>query len=568
MRSTRRRIAEVLLVIPPALALIGCDNDPAVIERRAGQDIVAARLHASAGTLPAAEKSRTDLNNIANTAGESLGTKALAKAAAADAAQIAANLHLAEVSRARAELNRVVQDLRVLTAQLRSLGTTAAGTTARDPKRVVDGITGELIPAARGDGNRADWLAFESGMKGLPTLATVSQRKSQIESEIARRNEQIAQLESQRSSLIEQANERLRISESSKGQESVDAFRQSADLRENAEGLSSQIMLVQAEIIPFQADLALAEQQEATINAGIAALEARRGQIAQTWQSDTQALAAIEQAGTALISGGGEGAFTLEAKLNEYKAAREALDEAYAAAEAALKNAVEDLAAAVTSADQLARGAGTFTDANSPEAKAFALLRDSGVNAVAYRVRQAHVLNHLAIAQLAASTEAARTLAEMQSLTALAGGDSPLPTSLRDRIRSLTAGLVDQLTKASTSLGEAGLASQQEASTLLSGVIDGASRDQALRNAARASNVLVTYTPVLAEHTLVVDKANPARALEQAARAASAARQDQVRLPILPPRLQAAMGSVPSTPVESPSETPETPATPDAPVEQ
>jgi hypothetical protein len=550
MRAPQRRPWTTLLSIAGASAslfLVGCDNDSAVLERSLGAQIAAGRATASGMTTEDVATARQKLESVVQQA-QDAGTKAQARATAAQIAFHSGQAQHAAVIRERTRIDRTLADLDLLVLRLRDVATTVEGGRALDPAKVSASISDQLVPAARGDGNREHWMEFSTGIGGLPTLSALQQRKSTLESEIARRKERIAELTRQRDSLVEQSNQALAQSEGETGQSAVESFRRGMELREQADGVSTQITLVEAEIVPIEADLSLAQRQEEEVKRGIESLERRKADLAASWTNTGEMLKSMDQLAMTLVAGGEAGAFTIEGKLAELNQQVAELTRAREAVTEALQSASDDYAAAATAADELRRDPNMANlDSQSPEAAAWRALTDFAVNGSTYRLQQAYALESLASVQAADAAQNAGRLRVREMLSTVAGR---LPDQSKARLTSALGQLPGTLEQDLSGALQNAEQTYQQAEDLLAGIIDGRVPSRPIQDGAKIARVMVLYGQSQLEtvKTLAGQKGDPAPRLKAAAEAAAQLRNDGVRLPTLPPNLQAILPAAP-TPV-------------------
>lgn len=556
MTALARRLPTIVLSAAAAASLLlltGCDNEPALRDRALARQIADQRA-AAAGLMPdQVDAARTRLDKIFADA-ENHATKSQAKAMSAHLSFQSAQATLILLEQQRARVDLLLSDLTRLAIRLQGVADDTAAALALNPQPVLASIGDQLVPQARGDGNRELWLPFDKGMGGLPTLSGAQQRRSALESEIARKREQVEQLARQRDSLVEQSDEAMRQSESEKGQASVDAFRRGADLRQQADNVSARMLLLEAELIPLQASLALITEQEEKVKSAIAVLEARKADVDASWSLTRQLLMSLDQSGLGLVAGGDAGAFTVEGRLVELNAALEEAARLRDDALAALKRASDDFNSAAAAADALRRDpAMANLDSAALEMPAWRALTDYAVSGASYRLHEAIALQASANLQLA---EAAQTALRARVREALAVVAPKLPEQSRARLNTVMSGMPASVAEERSSAIAAAEAAYKQADDVLAGIIDGRVPVKTVQDAAKVLRVLSLYGLAQVEQVKAsVGVPAETQAKMQAAIAfARQVRDDGVNLPSLPPALAAALQDAPRETTPPPGE--------------
>lgn len=546
MTAHARRLPTFVLSAAAAASLLltGCDNEPALRDRALARQIAEQRASAAGLQPEQVDAARDKLDKIF-AAAENHATKAQAKAMSAHLSFQSAQVAIVGLEQQRTRADLVLSDLTRLTSLLDAVAGDTAAAAALNPQPVLAMIGEQLVPQARGDGNREFWLAFEKGMGGLPTLSGAQQRRSSLESEIARRREQIAQLARQRDSLVEQSSEAMRQSESEKGQASVDAFRRGADLRKQADDVSARMLLLEAEIVPLQASLDLTAAQEEQVKSAIASLDARKTEVDERWSGTRQQLMAFDQSGLGLVSTGDKSAFTVEGRLEELNAALAEVARLRDAALSALKRASDDFNSAAAAADALRRDpAMANLDSAALEMPAWKALTDYAVNGAAYRLHEAIALQATANLQLADAAQAAARVRVREGLVAV----SPkLPEQSRARLNAVMADLPAAVVEERNAALAAAEATYKQADDVLAGIIDGRVPVKTIQEQAKVMRILSLYGLAQVEQV----KANSGMPADTQAKMQSAiafarqVRDDGVALPSLPPAIAAALRATP-----------------------
>jgi hypothetical protein len=553
MTAHARRLPSIALsaALAASLLLVGCDNEPALRDRALAGEVARQRA-LSAGLLPEDVRAATQKLDAIFADAENHATKAQAKAMSAQLSYQSARLALVQLEQARTRVDLLLGDLAQLTNRLDSIATAVAAARALNPQPLLASVGEQLVPQARGDGNREIWMAFDKGIGGLPTLSGTQQRKSSFESDIARRKEQIAQLARQRDSINEQAAEAMRQSESEQGQASVDAFRRGADLRQQADNLSARILLLEAEIIPLQASHDLTVTQEERVKTAIAGLEALKSDADASWFATQQQLQSLDQVGLALVAGSDTGTFSVEGRIVELNKAIEELTQARDDAMTALKKASDDYNSAAAAADALRRDpAMANLDPAAPEASAWKALTDVAVAAAGYRLDEAFALQTTANALVAEASQLALRAQVREGLLAVA---AKLPEQSRARLNTvlgqMPANVVEERDK---SIADAE-ATYKQADELLEGITSGRVAVKSVQDAAKALRVLTLYGLAQVEQVKALSKlpGDYAAKRRAAVEYAQQLRADGMELPNLPPAIRNALatspGPAPATP--------------------
>lgn len=549
MTASARRLPSIALsaTVAASLLLAGCDNEPALRDRALAREVARQRSLAAGLLLGDATTDSTKLDAITQkldsvfAAAENHATKAQAKAMSAQLSYQSARLALVQLEQARTRVDLLLNELSQLTNRLDSLATEVAGANALNPQPLLASVGEQLMPQARGDGNRETWMPFDTGIGGLPTLSGTQQRKSAFESDIARRKEQIAQLSRQRDSLNEQAAEALRQSESEKGRASVDSFRRSADLRQQADNVAAQLLLLQAEIIPLQASLDLTVAQEEQVKTTLAGLESLKNDADASWLATQQQIQSLDQFGLTLVAGSDAGTFSVEGRIVELNRELEELARTRDAALAALKKASDDYNSAAAAADALRRDpAMANLDSTAPEAAAWKTLTDVAVAAPGYRLDEAFALQTTANALVAEASQLAFRARVCEGLVAVA---ARLPEQSRARLNTvlaqLPASVVEERDKAITQAE----AIFKQADELLEGITAGRVAMKTVQDGAKALRVLNLYGQAQVEQVKAISRLPFNYAAKRGATLeyARQLRAEGMELPNLPPVVRDAL---------------------------
>ena len=177
---------------------------------------------------------------------------------------------LRDAERSDLTASQIALQIAAIGAQLGNSAVLVQGYQKLDPSAAKAEIE-KRITEATGAPNQAKWIT--EGNVNIANLNAATQEVSRIQGEIAKRQGQIKDLDTQRVAALEEADKAMKSSDASKGQESVDAFKQGSGARKKAADLQANIDLINGQLMPLQQDLAIAQGQQQIVQAAINAYQ-------------------------------------------------------------------------------------------------------------------------------------------------------------------------------------------------------------------------------------------------------------------------------------------------------
>lgn len=566
-RSRPLAIAAIAAAVAVASTLTaGCDSAANQSDRSAAAQVADARDALAKGSDPA--QAQQLLESAAGSATDAT-TKVQAKSLLGQVLMRDARDLSWEVDRLDRDAQRLCTEITQLSGQVQLSAQLAQGYAQLNPQPVIDSLRSRA-DEARGGADRPVW--FDSDGVKFPSLTAAAQQISKLEGEIAAKQEEIRQLDSQRVAALKVAEDSAAEAEQASGRAAVDAFARSSNARRQASDLGTQIEMVNADLRPLQEQLAIANAQKQYVGNAAAQLEEQSKLLQQGWETIQKSGAQQLELARRITSEAGKGVAlqpiegvqvqALPAASMEEKAAK--LAEIVAQADENRSKLVELLGeaakhlgdaaqAAVSERGELQRVEGEYPSAPTGQRAAWKATRNA-LSPGMYQVDQAEAFRMLgATHQNHAFMLQARIKAAEAARTALEAAKLPVPAPLQN------GALMEKYT---TAMKEAD-AAYKEADDLLDSVVKGNAEldnDRAAVAAARPQRLYGLYR--WAGLAADMGDAEAAKAhMESAKNEIADAVSQQVRLPRLPQELQAmvdeatkASATPPATP---PAETPE-----------
>ncbi|HEV8291085.1 MAG TPA: hypothetical protein VGP94_04155 [Tepidisphaeraceae bacterium] len=202
--------------------ITGCEKDESAADRRVSENIQAAReTYYKKDGGP--EKSHKLLEAAARETTASNASKATSKALVGQSNYALAISHLPELNAAEAEALRVVREINRIGSEL------------GDEVFLIDSLKGSNPSAGATDPLKA---LSANKAKFAAQVAELDKTIQQLQTKRQELISKIASLDTEQKSKVEMGNALLQKSEAAKGQESVDLFKQSADVRRSASMLA------------------------------------------------------------------------------------------------------------------------------------------------------------------------------------------------------------------------------------------------------------------------------------------------------------------------------------------
>lgn len=355
MRAAVKRLAMAGLSGAMFFSL-GCD-DTRQADKLVKKAIAESETAAASSASP--DAALTLLKQAANEANASPAAHAHAKALLAQTEVASAAKLINDAQAGNLEIARLIWDITFLGAQIQNSNTTIAAYKQFNPTAVQQ-FNALQVAAAQGAPDKPVWLDAPAG--ALPSLTAVKQEISKLQGAIAQKQEQIKQLNAQRTTVAADADKFNKSAATKKGKEGVVEFRKASDLRKQAADLQTKIDVVTAQIIPLQADLTIAQDRETAATKAIAEFQQLQQGVDSGWQQIQQQVAAQTAVATTVLSGAGAAATTqpspvsITAKSARLSEVTKKSKEAYDAAVQTLTDAISHYKDAVEAAEGLQRG--------------------------------------------------------------------------------------------------------------------------------------------------------------------------------------------------------------------
>lgn len=494
MRAGLKRATTTLVFTAAgAVALVGCDSGERQADKRVQENLRSATEITLSGESGAADASRKLLETAVTETEASPAMKAIANASLGHASLESALSTIDKIDRAELDLARLGWEITQLAQQVRTGGSAVLGYRKFDPKAARDAIAAKIAEAQGGPG-KAAWFTHDSAT--IPTLSAVTQDISRIEGELAQLQEQVKTLTDQRNKLLEDAQNAAAQADQLKGEQAVEVFKKSSQLRRDAGQVAIELDKLQVNIDRQKGALAIAQGQRTIINEVISGLQEQSASLEAAWKQIDAQVARQEQLAAQVLGSASAAAPTAEnpstigASIAEKAAALGKLAEEIAAmretAREGLSNADKYFSDAYRAADSL-RGQ-LKTDIDEPKNQGrpeIAAWKDmlAAVDPMQYKLQQAAVQRSLGALYAAEAASLSRRVAVQQTVAAAVeplGKPVPPPIASGDLAKSRTAAL---------QLADGAYKASQE---LLTDIIDGLASEE-VQARARLSRALTHY---------------------------------------------------------------------------
>lgn len=533
MRTPVKQLALVLATSATCLfgtLSIGCDqleSATGLSDRAVDNSISQAELQRLSG----GDGWVATLQKAAAEKGAGPAQRARANGLLAEAEFNQARRHLANARGLRLEMDRLIWSISDLTQQIQSNNALIEGFRKLEPAEARKQIA-DQVALAQGGPDQPAWFKHEN--TPLPTLSFIKQEISRLQGEITGLGDKITGFTSQRTQALEQAESANSRSEQLKGQESVDAYKQGADLRQKAAQLATQIDQTKAEIASRQRELEVALGQEAVLNDALKQYQAQQKQVDEGWKIAQSKIDELTQLSRRIVQGEADGAAGVDSI--RIKAARLAdlsknVQTELDAARQQLIGAATHFDAAASASQDLSRElSAKMRDpaaAAAPERNAWKQILEM-FHPAGYKLREAvaqQTLGVLDTEQAAQLSQRSQMQEELKAAVDKAG--IPMPTELAD------AELTNQLQTARAEAQKA----YQSSDELLQGVAT-ADAGQDRKNAALVQRILTQYGWYQLERN-AGNKDAAQQHLAEAINVAKAAVEAKAPLPSLPAEVAA-----------------------------
>jgi hypothetical protein len=566
MRAPVRQLTVLAAAAATWAGVLGCD-DSLGNDKQVRRAIVEARQASAKGDDAGQKDALEMLREAAGNTGASPAASAQAKASLA-AAEVADASRLMQIVDANnREISRLVYEINILgghiansnikTDRYRGLEPTAAREEAK--KRIAE---------IQGSDGKGSWITAENA--SVPTLAAVKQDVSRLQGEISKRQEEIKQLEQQRIAASAEADKLREAAEQAAGPKRVEVVKAAAAKAQEAGNLATQIEVVQAGIVPFERDLAVAQAHQAAATTAIDSFKKQLESLENGWKAVSQQVATQGQiaqnvlgAAGATATPGTDGAPAVANSINEKAAQlRDLVQQTTATfneADSRLDSAITNYAAAVTAAGNLSsevQKKREGVDRNSPYYKAFDELMLT-VNPNVYKLGQAEAN------QVRATINASQAISLLGQQRMIDTLQPILAAAKLEMPQSIDAQAVPAELERTTKQANA---TYDAASELFLDVSNAAPDTTSAKKAAYVGRIFSLYGKVmLARATGQANEA--AQFLQEAKEAQKVALENNAPLPAMPVELIVIPTTRPTTapttgPATAPAGTPTDPAAP------
>ncbi|HEV2294999.1 MAG TPA: hypothetical protein VGR35_14185 [Tepidisphaeraceae bacterium] len=377
MRAPVKQLAILSAAVATWAGVLGCD-DNLRNDKQVRSAIVEARAANANGEYADALQKLT----------EAAGNTGASPAASAQAKAVLGAAEMAEAQRLMQTVDVNNRDIARLVHEISLLGASIANSNLKMERyrgfepTVARQDAKQKIEQVQGGGEDKSWIAAENA--SIPTLAVVKQIVSRLQGEIAKRQEELKQLQQKRVAAAAEADKHWEAAENAKGQQRVDLVKQAAAAAKQAADLATEIELVQAAIVPLERDLAVAQAQQAAAADAVESFKRQMESIDSGWEAIEQQVATQAQIAASVLGAAnasapvGDNGPAIANTINEKAAQLQQLVQSTIAtfneADQRLDNAITHYGAAAEAAASFAREAQQKRegfDRTSPYYKAF-----------------------------------------------------------------------------------------------------------------------------------------------------------------------------------------------------
>jgi hypothetical protein len=481
------------------------------------------QVAAARGDEDGRSKAENDLKQATTVDGASSSSLAQAHAVLGQVHYDAGLDFLRDADRKELAASRIALQIAALGAQLGNSATLVQGYQKLDPSAAKTAIEQKIVEA-KGGPDKPKWIAGDN--INIASLAAADQEISRIQGEIAKRQTEMKDLDTQRVAALEEAEKAMKTSESTKGRESVDAYRQYSDAKKKAADFQARIDQLKGELMPLEKDLDIAVGQQQIAQGAVKEFQDESAALDQGWK-DVQ---------------------------SKVSAQMDLIKQIASAADASTQPSETPVAAGKSIAVKATILAQTVKDADrQPGVASVVKIAKEALAPQVYKMHQATAERVLGEMQLTKAAGLSARIKLRDMLTPLMSqAQQPMPKELAD------ATLENQMKEALTAAD----ASFKDASDHLTDVVDGPGSDRIAmmtKKAAILARIFVNYgqqqLALLQANQQAADAAH-AKAVEDVKRAAT---EFQVMFPTLPGDLASAIPPPPAPPpteaTTAPSET-------------
>jgi hypothetical protein len=517
------------------------------------------QVAAARGDEDGRSKAENDLKQATTVDGASSSSLAQAHAVLGQVHYDAGLDFLRDADRKELAASRIALQIAALGAQLGNSATLVQGYQKLDPSAAKTAIEQKIVEA-KGGPDKPKWIAGDN--INIASLAAADQEISRIQGEIAKRQTEMKDLDTQRVAALEEAEKAMKTSESTKGRESVDAYRQYSDAKKKAADFQARIDQLKGELMPLEKDLDIAVGQQQIAQGAVKEFQDESAALDQGWkdvQSKVSAqmdlikqIASAADASTQPSETPVAAGKSIAVKATILAQTVKDADDARQKAIEAVTSAIEEFGKASDAANTGGREMSELADRQPGVASVVKIAKEALAPQV-YKMHQATAERVLGEMQLTKAAGLSARIKLRDMLTPLMSqAQQPMPKELAD------ATLENQMKEALTAAD----ASFKDASDHLTDVVDGPGSDRIAmmtKKAAILARIFVNYgqqqLALLQANQQAADAAH-AKAVEDVKRAAT---EFQVMFPTLPGDLASAIPPPPAPPpteaTTAPSET-------------
>ena len=438
--------------LPLAGLLGGCDDKSS--SAAAQIDAAATAAQDAFGSAPGAPAGSPDADKAADKAKKALAgvnptvtadapapyqVQAAALLAAAND-RVAAN-ELARAGDLRLKAERLIGELHRRALDVRFAAAIADGFQQLDPKSSLAQIDQTLAGLQTGqtwtpDAANASANASAGGGQSpsFPTVQAVDEEIKKLQAQIDEAESKASDLDKRRTDLLNQSERAAQQAQNAKGQASVDAFTKSSNLRKQANDLAVDKSMVDGQLQPLRADLALAQARKGALASAVQTLRGQKTAVQDGWgkvQAQIQQLRSMDGAAMTGESGNDKMA-SIDSLASELKSTLADLGKSTKAADDLLAASAKGYGSASDTAKTAGLALRSEADAAGPRGAVYATLADA-LSPQFYQLREAAARSVAAELHTADFARLARQRAMLAAVGAAAkGAGGQVPAALAE----------------------------------------------------------------------------------------------------------------------------------------
>jgi len=301
-RAAALALAALSLSFVPFLS--GCKSDVESQDEAVSADVAKAADQLQSGDKDAGEKAKQTLQKSASNTGASKESQIEANSLVAQAEMDAADAIYRDIEQQQVDITALVAQLDQLAAEVAVNNLNISGYKALEPKAAQKALADVMTAAQKGS---ADGL-WVKGKAPVPSLADVKQRQEKLDGQIKELTRQKDELSAKRAEALKSADTFDGQVHTTTGKDSVGFYLQASNQRKEAADDETKISQLDAQLAPFQEDLAVAQLQEKMIGAAVASFQQQSDQLQNNWQSVQKQIDATRSFSESRLNGEGEAA--------------------------------------------------------------------------------------------------------------------------------------------------------------------------------------------------------------------------------------------------------------------